>query len=72
MNSKWLKISLIAMLAVSVLFFWHLWNIANTLDLLNNIKTLTSKPDPLWFMKSTISSIVNNVLSLLKKILGLV
>jgi hypothetical protein len=71
MNPKGIKILLVGMLIVSILYFWYCYNTANTINMLQTLKSFT-KVDPLWWAKSTISNIVDAILDALKKIFGIV
>lgn len=71
MNPKTIKILLIGMLIVSILYFWYCYSIANTIDILQALKSLT-RVDPLWWIRSVLEDIINILMSMLKQFFGIV
>ncbi|MEX2752830.1 MAG: hypothetical protein Q6366_013320 [Candidatus Freyarchaeota archaeon] len=69
MDSKWLKISLVAILIAGAIFVYYAYTTASTIDMLKTLKAVTSKWNP---FNDIIGQIVGTIINILKKAFGVV
>ena len=69
MDSKWLKISLVAILIAGAIFVYYAYTTASTIDTLKAFKTATSKWNP---YSDIIAEIVNTIINIIRKACGVV
>jgi len=69
LDSKWLKISLVAILIAGAVFFYYAYITASTIDTLKTLKTATSTWNP---FSDIITEIVDTIINILRKAFGAV
>ncbi|MHA1645240.1 MAG: hypothetical protein ACTSV0_09430 [Candidatus Freyarchaeota archaeon] len=69
MDSKWLKISLIAILFLGVVFVYYAYTTASTIDVLKTLKTLTGTWNP---FSDIVREVVDTIINMLKRAVGVV
>lgn len=69
LDSKWLKISLIAILFVGVVFVYYAYTTASTIDVLKTLKTLTGTWNP---FSDIVKEVVDTIINMLKRAVGVV
>ncbi|MFB0562668.1 MAG: hypothetical protein ACETWM_15790 [Candidatus Lokiarchaeia archaeon] len=67
MDSKWLKISLVAILIAGAIFSYYAYTTATTIDTLKTLKTLTGTYN---LFSDIIKDIVNTLMNMLKQAFG--
>jgi hypothetical protein len=67
LDSKWLKISLVAILIAGAIFSYYAYTTATTIDMLKTLKTLTGTYNPFG---DIIRDIVNTLVNMLKQAFG--